>query len=429
MDPNELLRLKKQLEHTTTRVRTSEGKIFEEDVKKGSKRFLGTEALPKCLADIKQGISTLSTGAFDPSTKKWKSILSPYSSSSSSNLSSSSSTKLPLLPPSLSFVTFNVWFSDFMKEVRARTLFNIIDALKERPDFICFQEVTSEFLNWLLAEPLFQNNYYLSDFMGSTIIPYGVINCCSKSLGCIPTFTAHLLPTTMGRRLVTACCVFQDPTVHVSSSSSSSSSSVSSSSSTSSSTLSSGSSAPSTTVSSSSSSSSASTCTVCVGTVHLESLSNATVRAAQMGIIFPLLEQYTHSFLMGDFNFGEEHYFSTEIEQLKKHSKWLDSWTLLEPAVSTLSSSSSSVSASSSSSVSSSSRSSIVTHASKQGMGRFDRILCCSEQYKPVSLAILGDQKINSFVKNLPSNFNRSIYPSDHCGLHAHYQSTFSTSP
>ena len=41
-----------------------------------------------------------------------------------------------------------------------------------------------------------------------------------------------------------------------------------------------------------------------VGTVHLESLSNAVQRKKQMDIAFPVLKAIDNSFLMGDFNFN-----------------------------------------------------------------------------------------------------------------------------
>eukprot|EP01087_Luapelamoeba_hula_P022037 TRINITY_DN7815_c0_g1_i2.p1 TRINITY_DN7815_c0_g1~~TRINITY_DN7815_c0_g1_i2.p1 ORF type:complete len:327 (-),score=50.24 TRINITY_DN7815_c0_g1_i2:168-1148(-) len=159
----------------------------------------------------------------------------------------------------LTFVSYNVWFSQKCQQERATGLFEILS--QSNADFICLQEVTPVFLKWLLTEKWAQDNYYISDSSTNTVTPYGVLLLSKHPLNRIELCA---MPSNMGRRVLVAeanvpLCVRGQKVIQ----------------------------------------------RIKVATVHLESMDNADMRHEQLATIFPLLQHTDAAFFMGDFNFGE----------------------------------------------------------------------------------------------------------------------------
>jgi len=62
--------------------------------------------------------------------------------------------------PTLKFITYNVWFEEYDFVERADELSKILE--KSSPDYICLQEVTSEFVKILTSKSFVMNDYYVS---------------------------------------------------------------------------------------------------------------------------------------------------------------------------------------------------------------------------------------------------------------------------
>jgi endonuclease/exonuclease/phosphatase family metal-dependent hydrolase len=180
----------------------------------------------------------------------------------------------------LKIVTYNVWFDKRAKKERMHALMNICKVA----DIICLQEVTLEFLNWVLQEDWVQNGVYISDVSGDTMNSYGVL-----ILSRVPVekFTLHILPTFMERKFLVAHLKINDETVQI-------------------------------------------------GTIHLESLNNAPIRRKQLGVIQTILNKET-SLFMGDFNFDATSNYQREDVILENDSlkelfpNHLDLWDVLNP--------------------------------------------------------------------------------------------------
>eukprot|EP00667_Euglena_gracilis_P015674 EG_transcript_16309 len=154
----------------------------------------------------------------------------------------------------LTLLTWNVWFSQATLEVRARGVFSVCRA--RRPDVLCFQEVTKPFLQLLQCED-WAPAYRCSDpGDGSTFDDwYGTVMLVREPL--FQQFAQHKLPTQMGRRLVTSTVSIGQERVTI-------------------------------------------------GTVHLESLETAPLRAKQRVLCRQLLQHDHLAVLCGDFNFDSE---------------------------------------------------------------------------------------------------------------------------
>ena len=102
----------------------------------------------------------------------------------------------------ISFVTFNVLFSNAFFEQRAAALFRIIDSL--HPHFVCLQEVTPRFVALLREQGWVQRDYLCSDAIGTTVNPDGVLMLSRLP---VKRFVLHTLPTNMGVYLrIRGCC-------------------------------------------------------------------------------------------------------------------------------------------------------------------------------------------------------------------------------
>lgn len=251
---------KAQLSETTTRVRHRDGRLYEEQVHKGVLKNLGSEPIPSFLSDMDKGFSHLAPFVFKHDA--WvrcdeKEAHKPQS--------------IGMECRDISVVTYNVWFKEWHMETRAKAMFTLLE--KERPDVICLQEVTEPFLKLLIQHPFFQA-YYLSDAIGRTCYPYGVLMAVSKNrVAQIPVFTLHALPSNMGRRFLRASLQLTFGSIFI-------------------------------------------------GTAHLESLKNQLIRKEQISVIKPLLldEEHLGSFWMGDFNFGDH---APEARELQP---FVDAW-------------------------------------------------------------------------------------------------------
>lgn len=175
----------------------------------------------------------------------------------------------------ISLVTWNVWFSARDFEPRFRAL---LDVVRSRdPDVVCFQEIIPESLELLLDEPWVRSRYALSDTTGESFDSYGVVMLSRLPVG---SFSFRELPTSMGRRLLTA-----DVTTAAG--------------------------------------------PITIGTVHLESMKhNAETRGEQLAEIFPALRgRGPDSILCGDFNFCS----TWPEENGRIEPDFIDVWPALHP--------------------------------------------------------------------------------------------------
>eukprot|EP01114_Cavostelium_apophysatum_P018436 TRINITY_DN5699_c0_g1_i1.p1 TRINITY_DN5699_c0_g1~~TRINITY_DN5699_c0_g1_i1.p1 ORF type:complete len:347 (+),score=56.79 TRINITY_DN5699_c0_g1_i1:94-1134(+) len=175
------------LKPTTTRVRTRDGKLYEENIKEQTVVLKGHEVIPFLSEDSEEN-KTLPSWQYDRNKKRWE-----------RSKASDTPSDCAIDDSLLSFVTYNVWFHTFFQEERARALFEIIRTI--RPHFICFQEVTEPFLKMLLQEDWICNEYVLSDANGYSVYPYGVLILTRLKPA---IFTIRWMPSNMGRRFL--CC-------------------------------------------------------------------------------------------------------------------------------------------------------------------------------------------------------------------------------
>lgn len=253
------------MKQTTTRVRTSSGKIYEEKINKDGiiTNYVGTEARPAYLEENMQGYSVIIPAKYDATQNKW----SNYIYNEHTPMISQDCNKI-------SFITFNVWFWERHLKERALALFGILERL--RPDFVCLQEVTPAFLELLKSHSFIQSHYIISDYHGTTIIPYGTMILSHFP---ISSLKIHSLPSNQGRRFLDAEVVLEKTGIIV-------------------------------------------TKKINISTIHLESCDNTEMRIAQMDVIFPIISQYENSFFMGDFNFPD----ASEEEKHTRNPQFTDLW-------------------------------------------------------------------------------------------------------
>ena len=173
----------------------------------------------------------------------------------------------------LSVATLNVWFADIHFGMRCAAILELLRAAS--PDIITLQEVTPALLNDILHSPWIQAAYRLSDIVGTSLDPYGVL-----ILSRLPIHSWELVPlaTAMGRQLVIARAALNGMTTAFAS-------------------------------------------------VHLESKATmASIRIKQMQRIFPALAAEQHVILTGDFNF-DTHW----DERQYLDPSYQDCWPLLHP--------------------------------------------------------------------------------------------------
>lgn len=189
----------------------------------------------------------------------------------------------------LSFATYNVWFSFHEQQTRYRALISILQSTNS--DFVCLQEVTTPFLFLLLQQPWVRHHYTVSHTQtGQFGGGYGVVMLVRSSLPLLG-FYQYQLPTSQTRQLLVAELCINNQLVRV-------------------------------------------------GTVHLESMAtNGQTRQSQLKLAFHYLLTASPSlsspecnqlsaFIMGDFNFCSS--WKAE-EQTIKESPFTDLWADVFP--------------------------------------------------------------------------------------------------
>ncbi|MBD2041001.1 endonuclease/exonuclease/phosphatase family protein [Microcoleus sp. FACHB-672] len=241
----------------------------------------------------------------------------------------------------LTLVTYNVWFSEYYRKKRCEALLQIIHDCDA--DVISLQEVTPSFLKILLQQEWVRNSYYISDAIGVTVTPYGVLFLSKIP---ISRLSFYKLPSSMNRTLlISELCVNGE--------------------------------------------------VIKIATVHLESQkSSAPLRAEQLSLIFPLIQDSPHALLMGDFNFCS----SWKSENDNIDSSYQDMWATLrtEEAGYTEDTDINIMR---------------LERKGKERKVRFDRIFIRSDSltWQPESIEMLGKTPI--------SPKHPKVFPSDHFGL------------
>lgn len=150
----------------------------------------------------------------------------------------------------LTCATFNIWFGSFYQEERAAATIDLLEQCDA--DVIALQEVTPPFLKLLRDRPWVRTGYALSDALGVTVRPYGVLLLTRAT----PRRLAlERLPSVQDRHLLVADLELNGQTTSV-------------------------------------------------ATAHLESRrASARLRSIQLERIFPAIAAAPHALLMGDLNF------------------------------------------------------------------------------------------------------------------------------
>jgi tyrosyl-DNA phosphodiesterase 2 len=162
----------------------------------------------------------------------------------------------------LSILTWNVWFDAFKMKERYAEILQMCETLK--PDVVCLQEVTPEFLRSLQGHRILQDYANSGTKWGWS--KYGVLTLCRRELQ--PTFAFSNLETEMDRNLLTT---------HINTGGGE----------------------------------------LCIGNVHLESLSNPELRKVQLKQSCSILRGCPLSVLCGDFNicaYGNYHQDDKPLE-------------------------------------------------------------------------------------------------------------------
>ena len=137
-----------QLKKVDTRVRHRDGTVFCERRGDGGEYVhekIGVADPPSYLKEQEEGFSTLTPKFFDEATGRWVPLDPAVLTYTPTSLPQPDTSTVA----SVSVVSYNVWFSERNQEARAYELFKIISGA----DVVFLQEVTSQFLAWLCAEP------------------------------------------------------------------------------------------------------------------------------------------------------------------------------------------------------------------------------------------------------------------------------------
>eukprot|EP00475_Leptophrys_vorax_P003431 TRINITY_DN12030_c0_g1_i1.p1 TRINITY_DN12030_c0_g1~~TRINITY_DN12030_c0_g1_i1.p1 ORF type:complete len:358 (-),score=73.44 TRINITY_DN12030_c0_g1_i1:113-1186(-) len=169
-----------------------------------------------------------------------------------------------------SLVTWNVWFDSFMFGRRCQEMFAILRKLN--PDFICFQEVTSNFVSLICKEEFVRESYFVSDVNGNTVQNYGTMMLSRYALDSFHRFNFE--SSAQGRSLLAAPFSFASESAFV------------------------------------------------VSTSHLESISKyAPLRIEQLEKSFELLDSTSNAVMCGDFNFCQDWKENSHIR-----AEYVDLW-------------------------------------------------------------------------------------------------------
>lgn len=247
----------------------------------------------------------------------------------------------------LKILTFNVLFDFYDTELihSEKRYPRVLKAIEEsNADVIGLQEVTKTFLDLLLKEPWVRKKYLVSDVTGSTIDPYGVL-CLSKVP--IDSMIVYKFKENAKPILIVNYLLYNE--------------------------------------------------TVSFGIVHLPSDKGKDVekkRAAQILDTFHKTKYSAHSFVMGDFNFGDgEENESTEWGDYK------DVWKILESGRGFTYDPDTNLTAK-------------IT-SQKMIPKRLDRVMMRSKSFKPLNIEIVATESFKVETKDK----DILLHPSDHYGL------------
>jgi endonuclease/exonuclease/phosphatase family metal-dependent hydrolase len=172
----------------------------------------------------------------------------------------------------LTIVTYNLWFGERHWEERIGALLGLVRQCGA--DVIGFQEVTPPHLERILAEDWIRRDYQVSDAVGDTLEPHGVLLLSRLAVSSLAL--CHL-PSRKDRKMVVGMLE-------------------------------------------------AGAGTIVVGTVHLESAPlSLPVRLEQLDQVLPSLHGAKNAVLMGDFNFDS----SDRDEQSRIEPGYTDLWPAL----------------------------------------------------------------------------------------------------
>ena len=154
----------------------------------------------------------------------------------------------------ITYMTYNVWFGNENFNNRIKAICQLIEFYS--PDYICLQEVTSNFLNFIMEKQFIRDNYYISNnYKGS----YDVL-MLTKTYS---TFYKVNFSSNMGRNLLLTEVFLPN------------------------------------------SNKTGKLDNLLISTSHLESLNNPHYRKNQLESSFEILNKSNYAFMMGDFNFDE----------------------------------------------------------------------------------------------------------------------------
>jgi endonuclease/exonuclease/phosphatase family metal-dependent hydrolase len=187
-------------------------------------------------------------------------------------------------PLTLSLLTYNVWFSEWQRDVRIRATLELLAG--SGADVIALQEVLPQFLTAILLQQWVRDNYALSDILPENLEPYGVVllvRITRADLPRVSRFRHYPLPSQMSRSLLVA--EFDAVSLRV-------------------------------------------------ATVHFESLNQfAAQRHTQLTLATSWLtsagatDRAGVSFLMGDFNFDPSYRENAALAE----QGWVDAWPVIHP--------------------------------------------------------------------------------------------------
>jgi len=213
---------KSALKKSETRVRTRDGTIYvEKNAGRGGaeREPIAWAKRPQYALDQEEGRSRLVPKIFDETLRRgrggWRALErnDVFACSESRSACDAHGIKIgaPITDARLSVVSYNVWFEKRNQEARAQAMFKILE--ESNAGIIALQEVTPDFLMWLRDERWVQENYVLSDSVGTTLrgseLTYGVITLVQKQVLVTSEsgeggvgFILHTLPTKMNRSVL-----------------------------------------------------------------------------------------------------------------------------------------------------------------------------------------------------------------------------------
>ncbi|EGG20535.1 hypothetical protein DFA_00396 [Cavenderia fasciculata] len=201
------------LARTKTKVRTADGRIYEEQVSLQICEFKGIDE--SSVTKKYTTITNLPPFIYCNNQCKWTEY--KYHQQNNNNNNQQQQQQLNgnghhhnvtnnNNSNNINILTINVWFDSFVWHERAQSLFEEISSLL--PDVVCLQEVTPMFLDLLKEQIWVKNHYILSDSgQSDTVFPYGTIIMTkyqqhNNNRYKLVSFTLYPLPSNQNRRMI-----------------------------------------------------------------------------------------------------------------------------------------------------------------------------------------------------------------------------------